>query len=50
MGQVCAGLVKPSMKGRRGAVLMGIASHDVMTARLILAKATEKNVGTTVDL
>lgn len=28
---------------------MGIASHDVMTARLILAKATEKNVGITVD-
>ena len=50
MGQVCAGLVKPPMKGRRGAVLMGIASHDVMTARLILAKATEKNVGITVDL
>lgn len=50
MGQVCAGLVKPSSKGRRGAVLMGIASHDVMTARLILEKARAKNVGTTINL
>jgi ornithine cyclodeaminase/alanine dehydrogenase len=50
MGQVCAGLVKPSMKGRRGAVLMGIASHDVMTARLILGKAKAGNVGTTVEI
>ena len=50
MGQVCAGLVKPAREGRRGAVLMGIASHDVMTARLILEKAREKNVGTTVEL
>lgn len=50
MGQVCAGLVRPAMKGRRGAVLMGIASHDVMTARLILKKAAEKNIGTAVEL
>ncbi len=50
MGQICAGLVKPARKGRRGAVLMGIASHDVMTARLILEKAAEKNIGTTVEI
>jgi len=50
MGQVCAGLVKPVLQGRRGAVLMGIASHDVMTARLILERASEKKIGTLVDL
>ena len=49
MGQVCAGIVKPARTGRRGAVLMGIASHDVMTARLIYKKACELSLGTIID-
>lgn len=50
MGHVCAGLKKPPMKGRRAAVLMGIASHDVMTGHLIYRKAQEKGIGSTVEI
>lgn len=50
MGAVFSGAVNLPRTGRRGVVLMGIASHDVMTARLILGKARENNVGTTIDL
>ncbi|MCF7935990.1 MAG: ornithine cyclodeaminase family protein [Synergistales bacterium] len=46
MGDVCAGNVEPVRSGLRGAVLMGIASHDVMTARLIYRKAREQEAGT----
>ena len=50
MGEICAGKAAPVRKGLRGAVLMGIASHDVMTGRLIYRKALEKNTGTWVEL
>lgn len=50
MGEVCAGVKAPVRDGLRGAVLMGIASHDVMTASLIHDRATDKGLGTTVKL
>jgi len=50
MGHLCAGLRKASTKGRRGAVLMGIASHDVLTANLIHEKALTRGLGTVVDI
>lgn len=50
MCEVCAGL-KPGVRtGLRGAVLMGIASHDVMTAALAYEKAKALGKGTTVQL
>ncbi len=50
MTEVCAGL-KPGIRtGRRGAVLMGIASHDIMTASLVLDKAQAAGLGTKVSL
>ncbi len=45
MGEICAGIKKPVTSGRRTCVFMGIASHDVMTARLILKKAKEAKIG-----
>ncbi len=50
MGHLCAGLRKAPLKGRRAAVLMGIASHDVMTGHLIYEKAMEKGVGSKVEI
>ncbi len=50
MGELCAGKAAPVREGLRGAVLMGIASHDVMTGRLIYRKAIENKVGTWVEL
>lgn len=50
MGEVCAGEKEPVKSGLRGAVLMGIASHDVMTGALIYEKAMEKGCGTPVQL
>lgn len=50
MGDLCAGKIKAPRKGRRGAVLMGIASHDIMTANLILEKAQEKGIGKIVEI
>jgi ornithine cyclodeaminase/alanine dehydrogenase len=50
MGEICAGVRPPVLQGRRGAVLMGIASHDIMTGRLIYRKAIEQKVGTWVKL
>jgi len=50
MGDLCAGKIKAPRKGRRGAVLMGIASHDIMTANLILKKAQEKVIGKIVEI
>ena len=50
MCEVCAGK-KPGLRsGKRGAVLMGIASHDVMTADLIHRKALAVGIGTKVEL
>ncbi|MBN1333348.1 MAG: ornithine cyclodeaminase family protein [Synergistales bacterium] len=48
MGELCAGIYEPVRKGTRGAVLMGIASHDIMTGRLLYKKALEKGIGTWV--
>ncbi len=48
MGEIAAGKKAPVTKGKRGAVLMGIASDDIMTGRLLYAKALEKGVGTWV--
>lgn len=45
MGEICAGIKKPVTDGRRTCVFMGIASHDVMTARLILQRAKETKKG-----
>ena len=50
MCEVCAGLKPGVREGKRGAVLMGIASHDVMTADLIHTKAVAAGVGTKVEL
>jgi len=50
MGQVCSGAKQGVREGKRGAVLMGIASHDIMTADLIYKKALEAGVGTKVEL
>lgn len=50
MGHLCAGKKKVNRKGRRGAVLMGIASHDVMTANLIYAKAKSMGKGRMVEI
>jgi len=49
MGEICAGLKQGVRHGRRGAVLMGIASHDVMTADLIHKKAVAAGIGTKVE-
>lgn len=50
MGEICAGLKPGVREGKRGAVLMGIASHDVMTADLIHTRALAAGVGTKVEL
>lgn len=50
MGEVCAGKKEGVRKGLRGAVLMGIASHDVMTGALVYEKAVQKGMGTRVSL
>jgi len=49
MGEIAAGIKEPVKKGLRGAVLMGLASHDIMTGRLLYAKALENGVGTWVQ-
>lgn len=48
MSEIVVGRKKPIIKGRRAAAPMGIACNDVMTARIIHAKATEKKIGTWV--
>ncbi len=51
MGEVCArGSSDLASRGRRMALLMGIASHDVVTARLIYRRAVELGVGTLLPL
>ena len=51
LGEICAKkkVVKDS-QWRRAAVLMGIASHDIVTGSLIYKKAMEKGIGTWLDL
>jgi len=48
--EVCAGDKRGLRKGRRGAVLMGIAAHDVMTAALVYERAAEAGAGSQVEL
>ncbi len=50
MGEVVAGKAASVREGRRVCLFMGIASHDVMTAKLILEKAAERNIGTMLKL
>jgi ornithine cyclodeaminase/alanine dehydrogenase len=50
MCQVCAGQKQGVRQGKRGAVLMGIASHDIMTADLVYKKAMAAKIGTKVEL
>lgn len=50
MGEVVAGKVPSVREGRRTCLFMGIASHDVMMAKLILEKASQKNTGTMLKL
>jgi len=50
MGAICAGDKPGVRQGLRGAVLMGIASHDVMTASLAYDLAKAKGLGTVVRL
>jgi len=50
MGQVVAGKKEAIKKGRRSAVLMGIACHDVMTGHLIYKKAEKAGIGVTVNI
>lgn len=50
MGEICAGKKTGRRTGRRAAVLMGIALHDVMTGHLIYEKALERRVGAWVEL
>ncbi|WP_022661072.1 ornithine cyclodeaminase family protein [Paucidesulfovibrio longus] len=50
MGEICSGLREGVREGLRGAVLMGIASHDIMTAALIHEKAVRQNLGIKLEL
>ncbi|QGY41400.1 ornithine cyclodeaminase family protein [Pseudodesulfovibrio cashew] len=50
MGEICSGAKEGLRAGQRGAVLMGIASHDVMTAALVHEKALAAGIGTEVKL
>ena len=50
MGEVVSGKAAPVREGRRTCLFMGIASHDVMTAKLILGKAAAQNAGTMLKL
>jgi ornithine cyclodeaminase/alanine dehydrogenase len=45
MGEMCAGKRDSVRSGLRVCVFMGIACHDVMTARLIYDKAAKANAG-----
>lgn len=50
MGSICAGTQSGIRTGLRGAVLMGIASHDVMAADIVYEMALQSGVGTRVEL
>lgn len=50
MGEIVSGKKPRVLRGRRSCVFMGIASHDVMTARLIYKRAKERNVGKELEL
>ena len=46
MGEIVSGIKESVKKGVRGAVLMGLASHDIMTGWILYKKALEKGIGT----
>lgn len=48
MSEIVVGKKAPILAGRRTAAPMGIACNDVMTARIIHARAMEKKIGTWV--
>lgn len=48
--EIAAGKKPVVREGHRTCLFMGIAVNDVMTAKLILEKASEKNVGTMLKL
>jgi ornithine cyclodeaminase/alanine dehydrogenase len=48
--EVCAGDKRALREGRRGAVLMGIAAHDVMAAALVYERAAGAQAGTLIEL
>jgi ornithine cyclodeaminase/alanine dehydrogenase len=50
MGDICSGGASPVRNGLRVCLFMGIASHDVMTARLIQKKAAEAKAGQRLKL
>jgi len=50
MGEIIAGKLPAVRDGRRFCLFMGIATHDVMTAKLILETAENKGVGMTLKL
>ena len=50
MCEICADGRSGPRTGRRGAVLMGIAAHDVMTAALVFDRAVEAGLGARVEL
>ncbi|MDD4730730.1 MAG: ornithine cyclodeaminase family protein [Desulfovibrio sp.] len=50
MGEICSGLRDGVRQGLRGAVLMGVASHDVMTGALIYEQAVRQGIGTKLEL
>lgn len=50
MGEICAGKKTAVRRGRRAAVLMGVAVHDVLAGRLAYEKALDLRKGTWVEL
>jgi ornithine cyclodeaminase/alanine dehydrogenase len=50
IGEICAGKKEaPRNGGRRAAVLIGLASHDLVTARVIYDKACRTGIGTVLE-
>lgn len=49
MGEVCSGLRVGQREGLRGAVLMGVASHDVITGALIYERALRQGRGVELE-
>ncbi len=50
MSEICSGQKAAVKKGLRGAVLMGIAMHDIMTVRLIQEKLKTMDIGVDVEI
>jgi ornithine cyclodeaminase/alanine dehydrogenase len=50
MSEICSGAKAPIHQGLRGAVLMGIAMHDIMTVRLVMDKLSSTDIGQDVEI